>query len=98
MESIHPNYFPLRCDCVPMAFATCLGAGATIVSPFIVVTLFRAYGVAGVSSFMIGLLIVLIAAIWAWGVEPAGLALENIGSAKPKSDLTKVKSLVSKAR
>jgi MFS transporter, putative metabolite:H+ symporter len=63
-----------------------LGRGATIVSPFIVVTLFKAYGVTGVTSFMIGLLIVLIVAIWAWGIEPAGLALESIASTNPKSD------------
>ena len=93
-----PELFPTELRLRANGICNMLGRGATIVSPFIVVTLFKAYGVAGVTSFMIGLLIVLIAAIWAWGVEPAGLALENIGPAKSKSDLTKVKSLVSKAR
>jgi MFS transporter, putative metabolite:H+ symporter len=93
-----PELFPTELRLRANGICNMLGRGATIVSPFIVVALFKAYGVAGVTSFMIGLLIVLIAAIWAWGVEPAGLALENIGSAKPKSDLTKVASLVSKAR
>jgi MFS transporter, putative metabolite:H+ symporter len=93
-----PELFPTELRLRANGICNMLGRGATIVSPFIVVTLFKAYGVAGVTSFMIGLLIVLIAAIWAWGVEPAGLALEDIGSARPKSDLSKVKSLVSKAR
>jgi MFS transporter, putative metabolite:H+ symporter len=93
-----PELFPTELRLRANGICNMLGRGATIVSPFIVVALFKAYGVAGVTSFMIGLLIVLIAAIWAWGVEPAGLALENIGSAKPKPDLTKVASLVSKAR
>jgi MFS family permease len=93
-----PELFPTELRLRANGICNMLGRGATIVSPFIVVTLFKAYGVAGVTSFMIGLLIVLIAAIWAWGVEPAGLALENIGPVKSKSDLTKVKSLVSKAR
>ena len=93
-----PELFPTALRLRANGICNMLGRGATIVSPFIVVTLFTAYGVAGVTSFMIGLLIVLIAAIWGWGVEPAGLALENIGSAQPKSDLTKVKSLASKAR
>src|SRR5215472_17581831 len=93
-----PELFPTALRLRANGICNMLGRGATIVSPFIVVTLFRAYGVAGVTSFMIGLLIVLIAAICAWGVEPARLALENIGSAKPKWDLTKVKSVVRKAQ
>ena len=39
-----------------------LGRGATIVSPFIVVALFKGYGVPGVIALMIGLLVVQI--VW----------------------------------
>jgi MFS transporter, putative metabolite:H+ symporter len=74
-----------------------LGRGATIVSPFIVVTLFEGYGVTGVTSFMIGLLVILIVAVWAWGIEPAGLALESVASTRPKSDFIKLRSPLSKA-
>jgi putative MFS transporter len=54
------------------------GRGATIVSPFIVVALFKAYGVAGVTAFMTGLLLLQIAAVWAWGIEPARRSLEEL--------------------
>lgn len=75
-----PELFPTELRLRANGICNMLGRGATIVSPFIVVALFKAYGVAGVTSFMIALLIVLIVAVWVWGVEPAGLSLENIGS------------------
>jgi MFS transporter, putative metabolite:H+ symporter len=56
------------------------GRGATIVTPFIVVALFRAYGVAGVLALMIGLLIVPIVVVARWGIEPAKRGLEELGS------------------
>jgi hypothetical protein len=46
---------------------------------------------------MIGLLVVLIVAVWGWGIEPAGLAPESIASTRPKSDFVKLRSLLSKA-
>jgi putative MFS transporter len=54
------------------------GRGATIVTPFIVVAMFRAYGVTGVLLFMIGLLVVQIVVVWAWGIEPAKRGLETL--------------------
>jgi MFS transporter, putative metabolite:H+ symporter len=87
-----PELFPTELRLRANGICNMLGRGATIVSPFIVVTLFKAYGVTGVTSFMIGLLIVLIVTIWAWGIEPAGLALESIASTKPTPDLIEVGS------
>jgi MFS transporter, putative metabolite:H+ symporter len=87
-----PELFPTELRLRANGICNMLGRGATIVSPFIVVTLFKAYGVTGVTSFMIGLLIVLILAIWAWGIEPAGLTLENIASTQQNSEFIKVES------
>jgi len=56
------------------------GRGATIVTPLIVVALFRAYGVGGVLLFMIRLFVVQIVVVWAWGIEPAKRGLETLSS------------------
>jgi MFS transporter, putative metabolite:H+ symporter len=92
-----PELFPTELRLRANGICNMLGRGATIVSPFIVVTLFKGYGVTGVTSFMIGLLVVLIVAVWAWGIEPAGLALESVASRQPKSDFIKLRSPLSKA-
>ena len=57
------------------------GRGATIVTPLIVVALFRTYGVGGVLAFMIALLVIQIAVVWAWGIEPARRGLEALFAA-----------------
>jgi putative MFS transporter len=59
------------------------GRGATIVTPLIVVGLFRAYGVAGVLGFMIGLLIIQIVVVAVWGIEPTRRGLEELERAAP---------------
>jgi MFS transporter, putative metabolite:H+ symporter len=92
-----PELFPTGLRLRANGICNMLGRGATIISPYIVVTLFKGYGVTGVTSFMIGLLVVLIVAVWGWGIEPAGLALESIASARPKSDFIKLRSPLSKA-
>ena len=56
------------------------GRGATIVTPLIVVALFQASGAGGVLSFMIGLLVIQIAVVWAWGIEPAKRGLETLST------------------
>jgi MFS transporter, putative metabolite:H+ symporter len=56
------------------------GRGATIVTPLVVVALFRAYGVAGVLAFMLGLLVVQIIVVASWGIEPARRGLEELES------------------
>jgi putative MFS transporter len=55
-----------------------VGRAATIVSPFIVVSLFQSYGIFGVIGLLIVLLIIQIIAIATLGVEPAGLGLEEV--------------------
>ena len=56
------------------------GRGATIVTPLIVVALFQRYGVGGVLSLMIGLLVIQIFVVWAWGIEPAKRGLEALAA------------------
>lgn len=46
----------------------------------IVVALFQAYRVGGVLSFMIGLFVIQIVVVWAWGIEPAKRGLETPSS------------------
>jgi putative MFS transporter len=75
-----PELFPTEVRLRANGICNMLGRGATIVSPFIVVALFRAYGVSGVTTFMIGLLILQIAAVWFWGIEPARRGLEELSS------------------
>ena len=57
-----------------------LGRGATVVSPFLVGYLMVNYGLPGVIWLMIALLIVQIAAVLFWGVEPARLLAGGSGS------------------
>ena len=55
-----------------------LGRGATIVSPFIVLALFKSYGVAGVLGLMIGLLVIQIVVVAIWGIETNCRGLEEL--------------------
>src|SRR5476651_678353 len=59
-----------------------LGRGATVVSPFIVLSLFKDYGVQGVLSLMIGLLIVQIVVVAIWGIETNKRGLEQLDGGK----------------
>ncbi len=59
-----------------------LGRGATVVSPFIVGALMASYQLPGVVWLMIGLVVVQIVVVWAWGVEPRNRGLEDVATAK----------------
>jgi len=54
------------------------GRGATVVSPFIVLALFKTYGVQGVLGLMVGLLIVQIVVVAIWGIETNRRGLEEL--------------------
>jgi putative MFS transporter len=82
-----PELFPTEVRLRASGICNMLGRGATIVSPFIVVALFKAYGVSGVTSFMIGLLILQIAAVWFLGIEPARRGLEELSTDGTSADL-----------
>ena len=55
-----------------------LGRGATVVSPFIVLSLFKGYGVAGMIGLMIALLIVQIVVVATMGIETNRRGLEAL--------------------
>jgi putative MFS transporter len=70
-----PELFPTEVRLRASGIVNTLGRGATIVTPFLVVMLF---GVAGVMSLMIGLLVVQIVTVWALGIEPRHRSLEEL--------------------
>ena len=55
-----------------------LGRGATVVSPFIVLALFKDYGGKCVLALMIGLLLVQIVVVAIWGIETSKRGLEEL--------------------
>jgi MFS transporter, putative metabolite:H+ symporter len=73
-----PELFPTEVRLRASGICNTLGRGATILTPFLVVALFRSRGIGGVLSLMIGLLVVLILVIFFWGVEPKNRRLEEI--------------------
>lgn len=75
-----PELFPTEVRLRASGIVNTLGRGATIVTPFLVVMLFEARGVAGVMSLMIGLLIVQIIAVAGFGIETRHRRLEELKS------------------
>ena len=73
-----PELFPTEVRLRASGIVNTLGRGATIVTPFLVVMLFEARGVAGVMALMIGLLLVQIVTVWALGIEPRHRSLEEL--------------------
>ena len=73
-----PELFPTEVRLRAAGIVNTLGRGATIVTPFLVVMLFEARGIAGVMSLMIGLLVVQIITVWAFGIEPRHRSLEEL--------------------
>jgi putative MFS transporter len=73
-----PELFPTEVRLRASGIVNTLGRGATIVTPFLVVMLFEARGVAGVMSLMIGLLVLQIVTVWAFGIEPRHRSLEEL--------------------
>jgi putative MFS transporter len=84
-----PELFPTEVRLRASGIVNTLGRGATIVTPFIVVALFEARGVAGVMALMIGLLVVQIVAVWAFGIEPRHRSLEELKGEEASPALVK---------
>ena len=78
-----PELFPTEVRLRANGICNMIGRAATIVSPFIVVALFQAYGVGGVLTLMIGLVVLQIVAVVGWGVESAKLPLEEVELTAP---------------
>ena len=76
-----PELFPTEIRLRANGICNTLGRGATVVSPFIVGSLMASYQLPGVIWLMIGLVIVQIVVVWAWGVEPRNRGLEEVAGA-----------------
>jgi len=81
-----PELFPTEVRLRANGICNTLGRAATIVSPFIVVNLFKGYGVGGVLSLMIGLLVIQIIVVALWGIEPAKRRLEDLETTAERTD------------
>lgn len=75
-----PELFPTEVRMRAAGICNTFGRGATILTPFIVVALFRTYRVMGVVGFLIALLIVQIFVVLRFGVEPRKKRLEELDS------------------
>jgi putative MFS transporter len=80
-----PELFPTEVRMRASGICNTFGRGATIVTPFIVVALFKSYQIGGVLALMIGLLIVQIVVVLIFGVEPKKRRLEEIDTEAPVS-------------
>ena len=76
-----PELFPTEIRLRANGICNTLGRGATVVSPFIVGSLMASYQLPGVIWLMIGLVVIQIVVIWAWGVEPRNRGLEEVAAA-----------------
>ncbi len=73
-----PELFPTEIRLRASGLCNTFGRGATIATPFLVVSLFQSYGVSGVLDLMIGLLILQILAVLILGIEPRNKPLEEL--------------------
>jgi len=73
-----PELFPTEIRLRANGICNAFGRGATVVSPFVVTALLASYQLPGVVWLMIGLVIVQIAVVYLWGVEPARRSLESV--------------------
>jgi putative MFS transporter len=76
-----PELFPTEIRLRANGICNTFGRGATVVSPFIVTALMASYQLPGVVWLMIGLVVIQIVAVWAWGVEPRNRGLEEVAGA-----------------
>jgi putative MFS transporter len=78
-----PELFPTEVRMRASGICNTFGRGATILTPFVVVALFKAYRVTGVVGFLIALLIAQIFIVIKFGVEPKKKGLEEIDPELP---------------
>jgi putative MFS transporter len=74
-----PELFPTEVRLRASGICNTFGRGATIGTPFLVVWLFTNFGIRGVLTLMIGLLITLAVAVLRFGVETGRRSLEQLG-------------------
>jgi MFS transporter, putative metabolite:H+ symporter len=77
-----PELFPTEVRLRAAGICNTFGRGATIITPFVAVALFKAYGIGGVLSVMIVALLVQIVVVALFGVEPKKRGLEELDAAR----------------
>jgi MFS transporter, putative metabolite:H+ symporter len=82
-----PELFPTEVRLRANGIVNMFGRAATVVSPFIVVALFTGYGLGGVVGLMIAVVVIQIAVVAIWGVEPARRSLEQLALRPTAADL-----------
>jgi putative MFS transporter len=75
-----PELFPTEIRLRANGICNTFGRGATVISPFVVGALMASYKLPGVVWLMIGLVLIQIVVVWAWGVEPRNRALEDVSA------------------
>jgi putative MFS transporter len=93
-----PELFPTEVRMRAAGICNTFGRGATIITPFLVVALLKAYGVGGVLSLMVGLLVVQIVVVFFFGVEPRKRRLEELDAVDRQSFLPGTAALESVAK
>lgn len=78
-----PELFPTEVRMRASGICNTVGRAATVITPFVVVRLFKSYEMRGVLGLMIGLLIVEIVVVVLFGIEPRKRRLEEIGREMP---------------
>ena len=73
-----PELFPTEIRLRGAGLCNTFGRGATIVTPFIVIALFGAGGIAAVLALMVALLVLQIVVVALFGIEPANRPLEAL--------------------
>jgi putative MFS transporter len=73
-----PEQFPTEVRLRASGICNTFGRGATVLTPFLVVALFNDYGIRGVLALMIGLLVVQIFVVLAFGIESRRMSLEKL--------------------
>ena len=93
-----PELFPTEVRMRAAGICNTFGRGATIITPFLVVALLKAYGIGGVLSLMVGLLMVQIFVVFLFGVEPRKRRLEELDAPSPQPLLADTTALDSMAK
>jgi len=73
-----PELFPTEVRLRASGICNTFGRGATILTPFLAVGLFRSYGIRGVLTLMIGILLVQVVVVLRFGIEPKKRRLEDM--------------------
>ncbi len=87
-----PELFPTEIRLRASGATNMVGRSAAVIVPPLVVVLFTRSGVGGVLAFMIALLVIQIAVVAVFGIEPKARGLEELDAVPSESDVTKAQT------